>query len=128
MPTARAEPPTAPAARRSRVALIEEPRCIGCTLCMDACPFDAIVGASGWMHAVVEPWCTGCALCVAPCPVDCIAMVPAEAPWSTGDARAAAQRARRRNIRRAQRFARPEADRGRRRAVLAAALQRARRA
>ena len=118
----------APAARRSRVALIDESRCIGCARCIDACPFDAIVGAGGWMHTVVNPWCTGCELCVSPCPVDCIALVPADAPWTAGDARDAAQRARRRKIRRAQRFASPEADRARRRAVLAAALQRGRRA
>ena len=58
------------------VAVIDEARCIGCTLCIQACPVDAIVGAAKQMHTVVEPLCTGCELCVAPCPVDCIAMVP----------------------------------------------------
>jgi electron transport complex protein RnfB len=58
------------------VAVIDEQLCIGCTLCIQACPVDAIVGAAKQMHTVVEPLCTGCELCVAPCPVDCIAMVP----------------------------------------------------
>ena len=60
-----------------RVALIDEDVCIGCTKCIQACPVDAIVGASKLMHTVVADLCTGCELCVAPCPVDCIAMVPA---------------------------------------------------
>ena len=63
--------------KRDAVAQVDEPRCIGCTLCIDACPVDAIVGARGVMHTVVAPWCIGCRLCVAPCPVDCIEMVPA---------------------------------------------------
>jgi Na+-translocating ferredoxin:NAD+ oxidoreductase subunit B len=58
------------------VAMIDENLCIGCTLCMQACPVDAIVGAAKQMHTVVAQLCTGCDLCVAPCPVDCIAMVP----------------------------------------------------
>ena len=58
------------------VAVIDEQTCIGCTLCIQACPVDAIVGAAKLMHTVVEPLCTGCELCVAPCPVDCISMVP----------------------------------------------------
>ena len=60
-----------------RVAVIDEARCIGCTLCIQACPVDAIVGASKLMHTVVADLCTGCELCIPPCPVDCIAMVPA---------------------------------------------------
>jgi electron transport complex protein RnfB len=56
------------------VAFILEDTCIGCTLCIQACPVDAIVGASKLMHTVVEKECTGCELCVAPCPVDCIVM------------------------------------------------------
>ncbi|WP_246174211.1 electron transport complex subunit RsxB [Paraburkholderia hayleyella] len=63
------------------LAVIDEALCIGCTLCLQACPVDAIVGAPKQMHTVVEALCTGCDLCVAPCPVDCIAMVPI-----TGDA------------------------------------------
>ncbi len=56
------------------VAFIDEQTCIGCTLCIQACPVDAIVGAAKQMHTVVEAECTGCELCVAPCPVDCITM------------------------------------------------------
>ena len=63
------------------LAVIDESLCIGCTLCMQACPVDAILGAPKQMHTVIEALCTGCDLCVAPCPVDCIAMVPV-----TGDA------------------------------------------
>ncbi|MBP0133047.1 MAG: electron transport complex subunit RsxB [Nitrosospira sp.] len=58
------------------VALIDEQDCIGCTLCIDACPVDAIVGAAKQMHTVIEAECTGCELCLAPCPVDCIRMTP----------------------------------------------------
>ena len=58
------------------VALIDEQTCIGCTLCIQACPVDAIVGAAKQMHTVVADDCTGCELCLAPCPVDCITMEP----------------------------------------------------
>ena len=64
-----------------RLAVIDEARCIGCTLCIQACPVDCIVGASKAMHTVIEPDCTGCELCVPACPVDCIAML------GTGDER-----------------------------------------
>jgi electron transport complex protein RnfB len=60
----------------ARVALIDEQLCIGCTLCIQACPVDAILGAAKQMHTVIASECTGCDLCVAPCPVDCIRMVP----------------------------------------------------
>ncbi len=56
------------------VAVIDEPRCIGCLHCRNACPVDAIVGARGYMHTVIEAECTGCELCIAPCPVDCISL------------------------------------------------------
>jgi electron transport complex protein RnfB len=58
------------------VAVIDENHCIGCTLCIQACPVDAILGAAKQMHTVIAPECTGCELCVTPCPVDCIDMVP----------------------------------------------------
>ncbi|MGH8658004.1 MAG: RnfABCDGE type electron transport complex subunit B [Gammaproteobacteria bacterium] len=57
-----------------QVAVIDESTCIGCTKCIAACPFDAILGASKQMHTVLAELCTGCALCVPPCPVDCIQM------------------------------------------------------
>ncbi len=73
------------------VAVIDESLCIGCTLCIQACPVDAIVGAARRMHTVLPENCTGCDLCVAPCPMDCIAMVPVqpERPWTQADADAA---------------------------------------
>ena len=58
-----------------RLAVIDEAWCIGCTLCIKACPVDCIVGASKQMHTVIDDLCTGCELCVPVCPVDCIAMV-----------------------------------------------------
>jgi electron transport complex protein RnfB len=57
------------------VAFIDPNTCIGCTLCIQACPVDAIVGASKQMHVVLTDWCTGCDLCIPPCPVDCITMI-----------------------------------------------------
>lgn len=59
-----------------QVAIIDEQTCIGCTLCIQACPVDAIVGAAKQMHTIIEPLCTGCELCVPPCPVECIHMQP----------------------------------------------------
>ena len=59
------------------LAVIDEPKCIGCTLCIQACPVDAIIGAAKLMHTVIAAECTGCRLCIPPCPVDCIVMAPA---------------------------------------------------
>jgi len=58
------------------LAVINEQDCIGCTLCIQACPVDAILGAAKQMHTVIAKECTGCELCIPPCPVDCIDMVP----------------------------------------------------
>lgn len=59
----------------TKVALIDEAMCIGCTKCIQACPVDAIIGTNKAMHTVLADLCTGCELCVAPCPTDCIEMV-----------------------------------------------------
>lgn len=56
------------------VAFIDEAWCIGCTLCIKACPTDAILGSNKRMHTVIEPYCTGCELCIPVCPVDCIVL------------------------------------------------------
>ena len=75
-----------------RLALIDEAWCIGCTLCIKACPVDCIVGAPKRMHTVIGEQCTGCELCLPACPVDCIAMVDASSPrtgwaaWSQAQA------------------------------------------
>jgi electron transport complex protein RnfB len=72
------------AERPRTVAVIDEAACIGCTLCIQACPVDAIVGAAKQMHTVIEAECTGCDLCLPPCPVDCIETVvpgPDQAGW-----------------------------------------------
>ncbi|MFT4243463.1 MAG: RnfABCDGE type electron transport complex subunit B, partial [Acidovorax sp.] len=80
------------------LAVIDESWCIGCTLCIKACPTDAIVGSSKRMHTVIEPYCTGCELCVPVCPVDCIQLENASgaatgwAAWSEPLARQARQR------------------------------------
>ncbi|MBT3334771.1 MAG: electron transport complex subunit RsxB [Methylococcales bacterium] len=63
-------------ATEQKVAVIVETDCIGCTMCIQACPVDAILGAAKYMHTVIAFECTGCDLCVDPCPVDCIVMTP----------------------------------------------------
>lgn len=84
--------------RARPVAFIDERFCIGCTLCIQACPVDAILGAAKQMHTVLPDLCTGCDLCVAPCPVDCIEMREATpgltgwAAWSQAQANAAHER------------------------------------
>ena len=71
-------------------ALIDESRCIGCMLCIHACPVDAIVGSPKQMHTVLTELCTGCDLCVPPCPVDCIEMVELGALAERGNRHATA--------------------------------------
>lgn len=113
--------------RARAVALIDEALCIGCTLCLQACPVDAIVGAPKQIHTVVSALCTGCDLCVAPCPVDCIAMRPvtgaatgwrAWSPQQASDARTRYERRKARltrerdaaNARAAARYAHADAE------------------
>lgn len=72
------------------VAFIDEQNCIGCTLCIQACPVDAILGSAKHMHTIIEAECTGCELCLPPCPVDCIDMIPikqtlSDWKWSAPD-------------------------------------------
>jgi electron transport complex protein RnfB len=80
------------------VAIIDEAWCIGCTLCIKACPTDAILGANKLMHTVIEPYCTGCELCIPVCPVDCIALENVTdtrtgwAAWSAQEAQTALTR------------------------------------
>ena len=88
------------------VAVIDEALCIGCTLCIEACPFDAIVGAAQLMHTVIARECTGCELCLPPCPVDCISRVETGAQPTRTERRLAAKRARRRYELRAVRLER----------------------
>src|SRR5204862_2253739 len=128
--------------RPRRVALIDEARCIGCTLCIQACPVDAIVRAPKLMHTVVTELCSGCDLCVPPCPVDCIEMAPAtgaDAIWDRARADAARERFELRRARlereRAERAGRLAAralkakmdpDAEKKRAIIQAAIARAR--
>jgi electron transport complex protein RnfB len=80
------------------VAVIQEATCIGCTLCIQACPVDAIMGSAKQMHTVVEDYCTGCRLCVPPCPMDCIELAVVEKDktgwqaWSQAQAQQAKHR------------------------------------
>jgi electron transport complex, RnfABCDGE type, B subunit len=105
------------------LAVIDEQVCIGCTLCMQACPVDAIVGAPKQMHTVIAELCTGCDLCVPPCPVDCIAMPPVTGEatgwgaWSQAQADAARERHNRREARLAREREAAEARAAARRAV-----------
>jgi electron transport complex protein RnfB len=82
--------------RQPAVAVIAEEHCIGCTLCIRACPVDAIVGAAKLMHTVIAHECIGCKLCVPPCPVDCINMVETGAQPTRAERLLAAKRARQR--------------------------------
>ena len=138
------------------LAFIDEAICIGCTLCIQACPVDAIIGAAKQMHTVINELCTGCDLCVAPCPVDCIVMLPVTentgwqawsqhqadaARWrhdfraarlqrerAENDARLAAKAATKLKEIEAQSAASPEvqAEQSRKKAIIQAAIERAR--
>ena len=126
--------------RPRHVAVIDEAQCIGCTLCIRACPVDAIIGAAQLMHTVITELCSGCDLCVAPCPVDCITMAPArgaDASWDGARADAARVRYMRRRARREQQVVRGAPARACdplaaaaapeiKRAAIAAAVERAR--
>lgn len=109
------------------VAVIDEAICIGCTLCIQACPVDAIVGAAKQMHTVLPDWCTGCDLCVAPCPVDCIRMVDISGERTGWDAwsQAQADAARARHDFRSSRLKREKEENEARLAAKAAAKLRA---
>jgi len=115
-----------------RLARIDEARCIGCVLCREACPVDAIAGAPKRLHTVLSAWCTGCELCLPPCPVDCIEMIPAGREWQPTDAAAARGRFLGRRTRAGTADPAPppepadDAQADRRRSAVAAALARAR--
>jgi electron transport complex protein RnfB len=110
------------------LARILEPHCIGCTLCILACPEEAIVGARRLMHTVIAQRCTGCGLCLPPCPVDCIELLPAatRSPAQAREGGAGRERGLERSpapsARRAPYVGSPE----HRRAAVQAALERAR--
>jgi electron transport complex protein RnfB len=115
-PTRGAEGPRA-------LAVIDEAWCIGCTLCIKACPVDCIVGASKLMHTVIDAQCTGCELCVPACPVDCISMRPETGNLTGWDAWSPtlAQEARERYAFRQMRVAREQRENDERLAAKAAA-------
>jgi len=132
------------------VVRVDEPRCIGCTLCIQVCPVDAIVGTSGFTHTVLAQECTGCDLCIPACPVDCITSEAVTLPAPDSDPESSwrwpehppawVEQARHRTAARLSRLARERSQRARRgsrplsrlrdrsavRAELAAVLERAR--
>jgi Na+-translocating ferredoxin:NAD+ oxidoreductase subunit B len=127
--------PACGAAGPRTVAVIEEAHCIGCTLCIQACPVDAIAGAAKLMHTVIRDACTGCELCIPPCPVDCIQLVVRDPPPDAAALRQEAQQARMRHEARLARLERrrisdaPDRKSGvadRKAATIARAMERAR--
>jgi len=93
------------------VARIDEPACIGCTLCIQACPVDAIVGAANAMHTVIAAECSGCELCLPLCPVDCIAMVETATPTAQENSLQRAARYKQRYLAREMRLERDRKER-----------------
>src|SRR5882672_7147917 len=122
--------------RRPAVAVIDEAVCIGCTLCIKACPVDAIVGASQRMHTVIADECTGCKWCLPPCPVDCISMVESGVALTREERRQRSTLFRQRHLARRTRLASEHAERlaverkrgaeQRKRSAIERAMQRAR--
>jgi Na+-translocating ferredoxin:NAD+ oxidoreductase subunit B len=104
------------------VALIDEPNCIGCALCLKVCPTDAILGANKFLHAILAADCTGCGKCLPVCPTDCIVMVPRVG--ETAAPRALAERWRALVQRRKARLARERAAQAEARRAQRAALRR----
>lgn len=105
------------------LAVVDESWCIGCTLCLKACPVDCIVGAPKRMHTVIDALCTGCGLCLPACPVDCIALVdttPGRSGWAAWSA-AQADEARERYVARRARLEREKRENDERLAAKAAA-------
>lgn len=98
-------------AKAPAVAVIDEQACIGCKLCIEACPVDAIVGAARLMHTVIADECTGCRLCVPPCPVDCIDMIETGESWTHEERLRRAGQYRRRYRARTKRLERERAAR-----------------
>jgi Na+-translocating ferredoxin:NAD+ oxidoreductase subunit B len=119
-----------------RTAVIDEQTCIGCTLCIEACPVDAIIGGSQRMHTVIKAECTGCGWCLPPCPVDCITLVEAGEPLAHDDRKRRTDQYRRRYRARQARLeheranhadsARLENAERKKRAAIERAMQRAR--